>query len=151
MTNVQSALRVDDSVPGLLEPDAIVPSQYFDRVGTDASAQPEKRLMLAILEDAVTTFQRHVHSDTRRSRRLVEDVEAWMAGEQSEDSFSFEGVCAALDIEPEYVRQGLARWKVAELRQIRHGGVSLYRAPVRRVNGRRHRITGPREYYRKSA
>jgi hypothetical protein len=149
--HTQNALRIEDSGPSLLEPETIVPSQYFDRVGVDASSQPEKRLMLAVLEDAITTFQRHVHSETRRSKRLVEDVEAWTAGSRDEDSFSFEEVCAALDIEPEYVRQGLARWKAAELRQVRQGGSSLYRAPVRRVNGRRHRITGPREYYRKSA
>jgi hypothetical protein len=146
-----NTIRIEDPTPSLLEPDTIVPAQYFDRVGTDIGNQPEKRLMLAILEDAVTTFQRHVHSETRRSKRLVEDVEAWTAGAESEDSFSFEGVCAALDIEPAYIRRGLARWKAAELRRVHQGGPSLYRPPVRRVNGRRHRITGPREYYKKSA
>jgi len=149
MTN-QSVIR-EDSTPSLLEPDTVVPSQYFDRVGADAGNQPEKRLVLAILEDAITTFQRHARDDSRRGKRLVEDVESWMAGAQSEDSFSFEVVCAALDIDPEYIRNGLLQWKANELRSARQGGPSLYRSPVRRVNGRRHRITGPREYYKKSA
>lgn len=150
MTN-QSAIRVEDSTPSLLEPDTIVPAQYFDRVGFDAGCQPEKRLVLAIIEDAITTFQRHVNDNSRRGKRLVEDVENWMAGAQSEDSFSFETVCAALDIEAEYIRNGLLQWKANELRGALQGRPSLYRAPVRRVNGRRHRITGPREYYKKSA
>lgn len=145
------ALRFDDPSPMLLEPDAVLPAQYFDRAGTGANAQPEKRLMLAVLEDAITTFQRHLQSDSRRSQRLVEDVEAWTAGGTGENGFSFEEVCAALDIEPEYVRAGLVRWKDAELRRARLGQASLYRPPIRRVNGRRHRITGPREYFRQSA
>src|SRR6185436_19802844 len=40
-----------------LEPDTLVPAQYFDRVGSDAAFQPEKRLMLAVLEEAIATFQ----------------------------------------------------------------------------------------------
>ena len=67
------------------------------------------------------------------------------------DSFSFEVVCAALNLETEYVRTGLLQWKANELRRASQGRPSLYRPPVRRVNGRRHRITGPREYYKKSA
>jgi hypothetical protein len=148
---LRQAMRFDDPSPSLLEPDSIVPAQYFDRGAISAGTQPEKRLMLAVLEDAITTFQRHLQSGTRRSRRLVEDVEAWTAGNGGEGSFSFEEVCAALDLEPEYLRAGLARWKEAELRRVRLGQPSLYRPPVRRVSGRRHRITGPREYYRKSA
>jgi hypothetical protein len=34
---------------------------------------------------------------------------------------------------------------------VRQGEPSVYRFPFRRVNGRRHSITGPREYYKKSA
>ena len=35
------------------------PLQFFDRFQIDASLQPEKRLMLAVLEDAVGTFQKY--------------------------------------------------------------------------------------------
>ena len=133
-----------------LEPDTLVPAQYFDRVGSDAAFQPEKRLMLAVLEEAIATFQRHVMSDNRRSQRLVEEVESWTSGAEADWPFSFENVCAALDLEPEYLRTGMARWKATELNRARQGKPTLYRFPFRRVNGRRHSITGPREY-KKSA
>jgi hypothetical protein len=45
----------------------------------------------------------------------------------------------------------MERWKAAELSRIRQGKPTLYRFPFRRVNGRRHSITGPREYLKKSA
>lgn len=134
-----------------LEPDTLVPAQYFDRVGSDAAFQPEKRLMLAVLEEAIATFQRHVMADNRRSQRLVEEVEDWTSGAVADWPFSFENVCAALNLEPEYLRAGMARWKAAELNRVRQGKPTLYRFPFRRVNGRRHSITGPREYLKKSA
>jgi hypothetical protein len=141
----------EDRTSTPLEPDTLVPAQYFDRMGSDAAFQPEKRLMLAVLEEAIATFQRHVVADNRRSQRLVEEVESWTSGADADWPFSFENVCAALDLEPEYLRNGMARWKVAEQNRIRQGEPTLYRFPFRRVNGRRHSITGPREYYKKSA
>jgi hypothetical protein len=134
-----------------LEPDTLVPAQYFDRVGSDAAFQPEKRLMLAVLEEAIATFQRHALGADRRSQRLVEEVESWTAGADADWPFSFANVCAALDLEPEYLRAGMERWKAAEMNRVRQGQPTVYRFPFRRVNGRRHSITGPREYYKKSA
>ena len=148
---LRSAGMTEERNPTPLEPDTLVPAQYFDRVGSDAAFQPEKRLMLAVLEEAIATFQRHVMSDNRRSQRLVEEVETWTSGADGSWPFSFENVCAALDLEPEYLRAGMARWKNAELNRARQGQPTLYRFPFRRVNGRRHSITGPREYLKKSA
>jgi len=148
---LRSAGMTEERSSTPLEPDTLVPAQYFERVGSDAAFQPEKRLMLAVLEEAIATFQRHVLSDNRRSQRLVEEVEAWTSGVDIDWPFSFENVCASLDLEPEYLRAGMARWKNAELRRVHSGQPGIYRFPFRRVNGRRHSITGPREYLKKSA
>jgi hypothetical protein len=142
---------VEDQSASLLGPDTLVPAQYFDRIGSDAAFQPEKRLMLAVLEEAIATFQRHAIADTRRSQRLVEEVEEWVSGVGGEWPFSFDNVCAGLDLDAEYLRAGMTRWKDAERRKARQGGPTVYRFPFRRVNGRRHSITGPREYLKKSA
>jgi hypothetical protein len=141
------SVAVEERTSSPLEPDTLVPSQYFDKVGSDAAFQPEKRLMLAVLEEAIATFQRHVLSDSGRSQRLVEEVEEWADGAGADWPFSFENICDALDIEPEFLRNGMMRWKA----QQRESGSSVYRFPFRRVNGRRHSISGPREYLRKSA
>jgi hypothetical protein len=142
---------VEDQSASLFAPDTLVPAQYFDRIGSDAAFQPEKRLMLAVLEEAIATFQRHAIADTRRSQRLVEEVEGWVSGVGGEWPFSFDNVCAGLDLDPEYLRAGMTRWKDAARRKARQGGPTVYRFPFRRVNGRRHSITGPREYLKKSA
>ena len=141
----------DRATISLLEPDTLVPAQYFERVGADATSQPEKRLMLAVLEEAIATFQRHAVSETAQSKRLVEDVEQWVADCTGDWPFSFGNICVALGLEPEYLRTGLARWKDLERRKARTPRSTVYRFPFRRVNGRRHSITGPRDYLRKSA
>lgn len=145
---LRSAVEERTSSP--LEPDTMVPSQYFDGVGSDAAFQPEKRLMLAVLEEAVATFQRHVTSDSDHSQLLVEEVESWASGADADWPFSFENICNALDIEPEFLRTGMVRWKESQAKASENG-TAVYRFPFRRVNGRRHSITGPREYLRKSA
>ncbi len=142
---------VEERTTTPLEPDTLVPAQYFDRMGTDIAFQPEKRLMLAVLEEAIATFQRHVPSQTARSLRLVQDVEEWFNARDQDWPFSFENICGALSLEPEYLRTGMTSWKAAERRRAGIGQPTVYRFPFRRVNGRRHSITGPREYLKKSA
>jgi hypothetical protein len=146
----RSARLVEERTSSPLEPDTLVPAQYYDRVGAD-TFQPEKRLMLAVLEEAIATFQRHALSESLPSKRLVEEVESWADGADTEWPFSFERICEALDIEPGGLRAGMARWKESERRRAQRGGQAVYRFPFRRVNGRRHSITGPRDYFRKSA
>src|SRR5215813_5754937 len=94
----------------VLEADLIVPSQYFDRVKAERSSQPEKRLMLAVMEDAISTFQKSVRGATRRQRRLLRETEEWISASDNNWPFSFENICSALDIEADYLRVGLNRW-----------------------------------------
>jgi hypothetical protein len=79
------ARKVDEPNGGGLglEPETVLPSQFFDRFKIDASLQPEKRLMLAVLEDAVGTFQKYAGATSRRSRRLHAEAEEWFADRTS--------------------------------------------------------------------
>lgn len=137
------------AVANLLEADTILPVQYFDRVGAEHYSFPEKRLMLAVLEDAVATFQRFVDSKNRRGQRLFREAEDWMISDDTDWPFAFVNICHTLDIEPEYLRTGVRRWKDKQL--TRDNGARIYRFPFRRVNGSRHSITVRSEGMRKSA
>jgi len=132
------------------EPETILPSQYFDRFQIDASLQPEKRLMLAVLEDAVGTFQKYAVATGRRARRLFTESEEWFASDDTSWPYAFLPICQALGLEPEYVRRGLQRWRHGQVEDARHPG-NVIRFPFRRVNGRRHSITGRPVGLRRSA
>lgn len=133
-----------------LEPETILPSQFFGGLQIDASMQPEKRLMLAVLEDAVGTFQKHVHAHDRRGHTLFTEAEEWFASDETEWPFSFVTMCTGLGLEPVYVRRGLWRWR-DEQRARRSTGAGVIRFPFRRVNGTRHAITGRPIGLRRSA
>ncbi|HWP58409.1 MAG TPA: hypothetical protein VNL14_11005 [Candidatus Acidoferrales bacterium] len=88
-------------------PDPLVPAQYFETFRSRGKLEPEKRLLLAILEDAIFCFFKYARSRSRHGQRLFRDAEQWIFSQNKEWSCSFENVCLALDIDPEYVRRGL--------------------------------------------
>ncbi len=94
------------------EEDTILPAQLYAEVRV--LSHPERRLRLAVLDDAIRYFQRYVHPTDRRGRVLYEDALDWFSSPGSSEPFSFENVCEALHIDPEYVRRGLRRWRDAE-------------------------------------
>jgi hypothetical protein len=98
----------------LFQPDTLLSHQYFATFRR-RQLEPEKRLMLAVLEDAVACFQSYVFAESRRTRALFNEAEDWIRNENSDYVFSFENICAALKISPTYVRKGLLRWKSRRL------------------------------------
>lgn len=91
----------------------LLPSQLFP---SRAALQPEKRLMLAVLEDAVQTFLRFVAEPGAQARRLFVETTAWFASDDTSSAFSFASICEALDLEPSYLRSGLRRYRLAHTR-----------------------------------
>jgi hypothetical protein len=106
-------VTAEDRVQDLFQPDTLLPSQYFDRVRRRASFDGERRLMVAILEDAVEVYRKQVCARDRKRRTLFEDAQAWIESSDKTWIFSFENICDVLNIDAGYLRQGLRRWKKA--------------------------------------
>jgi hypothetical protein len=97
---------------------------------------PEERLMSAVLEEAFTTFQRGLHSGDPMVRQAAMEVDQWVRSRDGEEVFSFESVCGALGLSPDYVRAGLAELKrIARTQPCAEPIRKRYRA---RVAERRH-------------
>jgi len=134
---------VEDPAITMVEPDTMTPNQYFERMFTESTLVPEKRLMLAVLEDAIASFQRNFIQSRNTGDADDGDVEHWLESDDMSWPFSFASICQALDMEPEYLRRGLQSWRDRTAQQGVKGQV--YRFPFRRVNGRRHSINAKRE------
>lgn len=90
-------------IGGLFEPDILNSHLYWRNFRCDASPAPEKRLMLAVLEDAIACLRKHrVTGDARFS-----EARKWILEKSPERPFSFEFVCAALGLSASYLRAGL--------------------------------------------
>ena len=68
-------------------------------------------LMCAVLEDALKCFQHQLLPDSKREQRLAQEAEEWLFVDDAGWPFSFVNICSALDLNPERVRLGLARWR----------------------------------------
>ena len=75
----------------------------------------EEKLMLAVLESAVESFQKYVLARNPSGKKLFQEAEEWFLEKDSDGLFSFEYICETLQLHPDYIRQGLLRWKKAKL------------------------------------
>jgi hypothetical protein len=80
--------------------ETVLPSQFFN-VQTRGTLQPEKRLMLAVLEDAVGLYV--------RVPQLVPETEAWIQADDRTWPYSFVNLCDALGLDRTAVRAALRR------------------------------------------
>jgi hypothetical protein len=74
------------------------------------AAEGERRLMAALLEDAIGCFQKNVFARDKRSRDLFEEATEWIMEEDTGAAFSFLHICDTLGLDPGYIRTGLQEW-----------------------------------------
>ena len=129
--NNEASLSVEEKVASLFQQDTLLPAQYFDTFRRKSHLEPEKRLMLAVLEDSITCFQKYAWARDSRGKALFTDAEEWIFAQNHDWLFSFESVCEALGFHPKYVRAGLTAWKQDKFMQ--RPRVQVYRFGSRRA------------------
>lgn len=82
----------------------------FDATERSVPLQGAQRLLLAVLEEAIGTFQRCAMAPDQRSRTMFKQADEWFDSEETGWIFAFESVCDALGVDPAHVRTGLRRW-----------------------------------------
>jgi hypothetical protein len=101
----------DDCAHSLHRPDCTVPELSFERLRRTTARSAEGRLALAVLEDAVDCFQKHLFSTRSRHRRLFREAEAWLfadsRGKTTDAAFTFDYICDALGLERDALRRAL--------------------------------------------
>lgn len=105
----QPMLAAEKTVYERFRGDGGLAEEVFNPRSSLAARQPEAALMCAVLEDAVKCFQKQFVCATRHAKRLGEEAEEWMLSDDSKWPFSFLSICTALDLGPQYIRQGLKR------------------------------------------
>jgi hypothetical protein len=103
------------SMESLFHADILIQSQYAATYQRRFQQEPEKVLMLALLEDAIICFQDYLGTDCKRKMALFQDAEAWILDDDTSYIFSFVNICEVLGFDASYLREGLMRWKKAAL------------------------------------
>ena len=103
---------VENSLARLTIPDVLTPMQYYGRVRSHGpETDATKRLMLAVLEDALRCL--HISAEGRRpaDRRATAEAESWIFVQGLQGPFAFESICETLGIQPDYLRAGIRKWR----------------------------------------
>ena len=122
---MQEKETLDERLPGLFEPDTLLPIQYFEAMRKKHLLEGEKRLILSVLEDAIECFMKCIDSPTSKGQRLFRDADEWISLEDKHWVFSFDNVCDMLDINPEYMRRGLRQWKERKVEAMNRAAEAL--------------------------
>jgi hypothetical protein len=111
-STLEQVLAEGDMAERLLSPAPVLPEQfYFRPTGSSHPASGVRALMWAMLEDAIACVQKQALTPSRRHQRLACEAERWIFADNTTWVFSFLNVCAALGLEPEYLRTKLTQWR----------------------------------------
>jgi hypothetical protein len=108
MTELARSFRIDG---GSFDPTDTVDIEQLFKKGI---REDEERLMLAVLQDAVECFQENVLAQSPWEEKLFQEAENWILKKNTDWLFSFENICETLQLNPDYIRQGLRVWKEAQ-------------------------------------
>jgi hypothetical protein len=116
---------VEETFSALFQPDTLVQDEYFGVFRRETGLEPEKKLMSAVFEDAISCFQHYTFSRDKNGAALFREAENWILEKSDDRFFSFENICEILGFNPGYVRQGLLRWKETKLEERLRSNVCL--------------------------
>ena len=99
----------EEKIKPLFEPDVLIRDQYWE-TARQHNLEPEKKLMLGVLENALWTYKKYVFS----RKAIFFDVEHWFFDAKRNEFFSFKNICEALGLSPDCIRRRLLAWKALE-------------------------------------
>lgn len=95
----------------LFEPDALMVYRYFQAHKRKTYIEPEKNLMMVILEDALYLFQKNILATKGKGLSEFLEAKEWFFGPDGGNwLFSFSRICEILDFDEENLRKGLRLW-----------------------------------------
>src|SRR4026208_2532852 len=96
-----TGLAANQDLSFLFEPDVQASNQFHNTIKSSHIPDPERRLMLAILEDAVSCLSKTPRRCPRQQRKSFEEARSWInAGDADGWIFSFTNVCETLGFDP---------------------------------------------------
>ena len=75
----------NSALGNLFVPDVLTPEQFYDSRRDDSTIRPVKKLMMAILEDALRCFQNNADAKSGPRKRLFNEAEQWLLAKAERD------------------------------------------------------------------
>jgi len=102
---------LDDRIGSLFQPDTLLGEDYAANFRRKIPLEPERTLLLAVLEDGVRCYQENLFAINGKRRTLFDEAKEWLFSDDADWFCSFVSVCTLLNLEPNYIRRGLRQWE----------------------------------------
>lgn len=102
---------MDERIGSLFQPDTLLGEDYAANFRRKIPLEPERILLLAILEDGVRCYQENLLVSGGKRRALFDEARDWLFSDDSSWFCSFVSICTMLNLEPNYIRRGLREWE----------------------------------------
>src|SRR5688572_22407254 len=107
----QRSHAMDERVGSLFQPDTLLGEDYAANFRRKIPLEPERILLLAILEDGVRCYQENLFVVGGKRRALFEEARDWLFSDDALWFCSFVSICTMLNLDPSYIRRGLRQWE----------------------------------------
>jgi hypothetical protein len=115
----------DDFLARILEPDIFLPSQFYGSGGLSRKLEGEKRLMIAILKDAVECLDKYRGACSSSGRSHYQNAIEWVQDTSTDWLFSFTNICELLGFDPDYLREVLLKRENKYIKPVRAQVISF--------------------------
>jgi hypothetical protein len=102
---------MDERIGSLFQPDTLLGEDYAANFRRKIPLEPERILLLAILEDGVRCYQENLLVSGGKKRLLFDEAKEWLFSDDGSWFCSFVSICTMLNLEPNYIRRGLRQWE----------------------------------------
>ena len=116
----------------VIDADVLIDEKYFSAYRQTKLGNSERKLMFAVLVDAIQTYQKFADSKSFRGKALYREAEAWFWSEDSDRVFSFTNICEVLGLNPAFFRWRLRQLTIIHKRLVSRGKVVQLRAAANR-------------------
>ena len=124
---------MDDRIGSLFQPDTLLGEDYAANFRRKIPLEPERTLLLSVLEDGIRCFQENLFAVNGKRRTLFDEAKEWLFSDDADWFCSFVSVCTLLNLEPNYIRRGLREWEARERKALHKNGQGAFAAEQRLV------------------
>ena len=115
------------------QPDVTAAHEYLHVYRSNTAHTPEKKLIAAVLQDAIDCYIKHSSAKTRRGRRIFTEAAQWIFSQEDDWLFSYESICEMLNVDPDYIRRVLMDKGEQQLNLLKHSECRQIQEPPLRL------------------
>lgn len=103
----------------LMVGDPSLSEQFLSTFRRGEPLEPEKALLMAVLEDAIHQYRKYRRARDRDGQERFREVADWIMADDDRWIFSFRNVCELLSLDPDFVRRSVLERKTPGAREQR--------------------------------